>query len=271
MYEDVAIEEAAFVPRGRVFCIASAGCTAMALARSRQVTAVDINPAQLAYAEQRAAGGPPRVGSAERVVGVGRRLMALVGWRRRTVESFLALEQPQEQVIFWNRHLNSVGFRVAMDTLLSVAWLRWVYASPFLEVLPPHFGRVMRSRLESCWRTHPNRSNPYARALLLGEPPDAGRPLAREKIRFVCADAARFLESCAPASFDAFTLSNILDGAPGSYRQRLLAAVRRAAAPGAVVVLRSFAELHHGSTTNQAIRDRSILWGIVDVRPAQAM
>jgi hypothetical protein len=128
----------------------------------------------------------------------------------------------------------------------------------------------MRSRLESCWRTHPNRSNPYARALLLGEPSDPRHPPAREKIRFVCADAARFLESCAPASFDAFTLSNILDGAPGSYRQRLFAAVRRAGTPGAVVVLRSFAEPQHGATANQAMRDRSILWGIVDVRPLHA-
>ena len=70
---------------------------------------------------------------------------------------------------FWNRHLNSAGFRLAVDTLLSVAWLRFVYASPFLEVLPPRFGRVLRSRLERCWQMHPNRSNPYARALLLGD------------------------------------------------------------------------------------------------------
>ena len=32
MYEDPEIEHAAFAPGGRVFCIASAGCTAMRLA-----------------------------------------------------------------------------------------------------------------------------------------------------------------------------------------------------------------------------------------------
>ena len=267
MYEDAAIEAAAFAPGGRVFCIASAGCMAIALAPRHAVTAVDVNPVQLAYAEQRAAGGPMRMGSAERVVSFGRRLMALFGWRRQTIEAFLALEEPEEQMAFWNRHLNSAGFRVATDMLLSVAWLRSVYASPFLEILPPRFGRVMRRRLERCWKTHPNRTNPYARALLLGDASTPCRPGA-DSIRFVCADAAAFLESCPAGSFDGFTLSNILDGAPDGYRQRLLAAVCHAAAPDAVVVMRSFAEPPHESPTNRARNDRSILWGIVNVQPA---
>ncbi|MBV8828569.1 MAG: DUF3419 family protein, partial [Acidobacteriaceae bacterium] len=54
MYEDSAIEMRAFRPGSRVFCIASAGDTAIALARDHNVTAVDINPAQLEYARKRA-------------------------------------------------------------------------------------------------------------------------------------------------------------------------------------------------------------------------
>lgn len=271
MYEDAAIEEAAFAAGGRVFCIASAGCTAIELAPHHAVTAVDINPVQLAYAEQRANGGVMQIGSAERVVGVGRRLMALFGWRRRTIESFLELEHPDEQMAFWNRHLNSAGFRLATDTLLSLAWLRAVYAAPFLQVLPPRFGRVMRGRLERCWRTHPNRSNPYARALLLGDLPDNPRSARGNEIQFVCADAAAFLESCAPGTFDGFTLSNILDGAPDRYRRRVFAAVQRSGKADAVVVLRSFAEPQGDSPHNQATRDRSVLWGIVDVRPVHSL
>jgi S-adenosylmethionine:diacylglycerol 3-amino-3-carboxypropyl transferase len=235
------------------------------------VTAVDINPVQLAYAKQRAAGGPMRVGSAERLVGLGRRLLSLFGWRRRTLEAFLALDEPQEQMTFWNRHLNTAGFRIITDWLLSVAWLRAVYASPFLAILPPRFGRVMRTRLERCWSTHPNRTNRHARDLLLGDLPDSPPQPASHTVRFACADAAAFLESCAPASFDGFTLSNILDGAPESYHQRLFAAVRHAASPEATVILRSFAEPPHECTTNLARRDRSILWGLVDVRPVRAL
>ena len=267
MYEDAAIEESAFPAGGHVFCIASAGCTAIRLAPHHTVTAVDINPLQLAYAAQRAAGGAMQIGSAERLVGIGRRLMAAFGWRQRTLESFLDLERPDEQLAFWHRHLETTGFRLAVDTLLSLTWLRAVYAAPFLQVLPPQFGRVMRRRLARCWATHPNRTNPYARALLLGDRSEGARSDRRAQIRFVCADAAAFLESCAPGTFDGFTLSNILDGAPDEYRRRLFAAVQRAGTGDAVVVLRSFAEPHDESTDNQATRDRSVLWGIVDVRP----
>jgi Protein of unknown function (DUF3419) len=69
MYEDVAIEREAFVPGSRVFSIASSGCTAMALAADHEVTAVDINPVQLDYAQRRAAGAAAQVGVAERVMG----------------------------------------------------------------------------------------------------------------------------------------------------------------------------------------------------------
>ena len=56
MYEDAEIERVAFHGKGRVFSIASAGATALRLADQHEVVACDINPAQLAYAERRAAG-----------------------------------------------------------------------------------------------------------------------------------------------------------------------------------------------------------------------
>jgi S-adenosylmethionine:diacylglycerol 3-amino-3-carboxypropyl transferase len=271
MYEDVKIELAAFTPSSRVFCIASAGCTAMRLAERHRVTAVDINPVQLAYAQARVAGAPMRRGAAERLVAVGRTLLAPFGWRRRTLAAFLALDEPAEQIAFWRRHLDTRGFRWATDTLLSFTWLRAVYASPFLACLPERFGEVMRGRLERCFATHPNRTNVYARALLAGERTHTPRVPAARTIRFECADAADYLEQCAPASFAGFTLSNILDGAPPAYRARLFAAVRQAAAPDAVVVLRSIAEPAAATPTNVAARDRSILWGIVDVRRAEEL
>lgn len=270
MYEDSAIEDDAF-PTGRpVFCIASAGCTAIRLAARHDVTAVDINPVQLAYAEARAAGAPMRRGFAERLMDFGRLLLVPAGWRRRTLASFLALDDPVEQIAFWRRHLDTRGFRAATGLLFSVTGLRTVYAAPLLACLPARFGRVIRARLERTFAAHPNRTNVYVRALLAGELAEEPRAADLRPIRFACADAAAYLEQCAPGSFAGFALSNILDGADDAYRTRLVGAVRHAATDDAVVVRRSFSEPAAGAPTNLAARDRSALWGIVDVRPAAA-
>ncbi len=269
MYEDASIELDAFRCGGRVLCIASAGCTAMALAPRHEVVAVDINPVQLAYAARRFAGGRSESGAAERFMAFARSLAPLVGWRRSLVQAFLALHDPSEQTAYWRQHLDTPRFRAAFDGLLSLTALRRVYAAPFLECLPPRFGAVMRHRMERCFALHANRANPYARALLLGELPGEPPPPQAKDIRWVHADAADFLEREPAGSFTGFALSNILDGAGPSYRARLMAAVRRAAAADARVVLRSFGEppatLATRAVTDRAASDRAMLWGVVDV------
>jgi len=268
MYEDASIELNAFRPGSRVFCIASAGCTAMQLAPAHEVVAVDINPVQLAYAERRLNGDRGFRGRAERVMDFARFFAPLAGWWPSRVRTFVALDDPAEQMEYWQRQLNTWRFRTALDGLFSVTALRSVYSSPLLEFLPRRLGAVMRARMERCFARHPNRSNPYARSLLLGElSPDPPPPEAKN-IRLVHADAAGFLENEAPASFEGFTLSNILDGADDAYRQRLFAAIKRAAAPGATTVLRSFSDVDASSPANRAADDRAMLWGSVLVRPA---
>jgi S-adenosylmethionine:diacylglycerol 3-amino-3-carboxypropyl transferase len=271
MYEDAAIEWGAFQPAGRVFCIASAGCTAMKLARRHDVVAVDINPVQLAYAERRFAGDPGRHGAAERVVGFARAFSPAVGWSRSRLRAFLDLDDPVAQTAYWRQHLDSWRFRTAFDGLFSLTALRAVYASPFLDLLPPRFGAVMRQRMARCFARYANRTNPYARALLLGEFAEEVPPSEAKSIRLVHADAAAYLESESAGSFDGFALSNILDGADVAYERRLIAALKRAAAPGAVTVLRSFREPSIDVPTNHAAEDRAMLWGIVDVRPAATL
>ncbi len=274
MYEDSAIEQSAFRPGGRVFCIASAGCTALDLCDRHEVVACDINPVQLAYAEQRIRGAPAKEGTAERVMGFGRRMMPLAGWSSAALREFLALNDPAAQVEYWRAHLDTWRFRTGFDTLMSFTALRAVYAGPFLSFLPPRFGAVLRGRMERGFARHGNADNPYARALLQGEaaaPLSPTRAARAATIALVLSDAASHLEGCRPGSFDGFTLSNILDGAAASYRDRLLSAVRRAGAPGAVVVLRSFGEPTAALSTNRAEDDRSMLWGVVDARPVTAL
>ena len=264
-YEDSSIELRAFPSRSRVFCIAGAGCTARALAAAgHDVAAIDINPLQLRYAQSRAAGGPLRIGVAERLLGFGRHLAKLAGWSRANLEGFLNLSDLEEQVEYWDRRLDTQAWRFAVDRFLTPRLLGIGYASPFIRSLPRDFGPRLRERLRRTWATHPNRENPYAASLLLGRPPEEPKAPAFA-IQFVCSDAADFLECCPPAEFSAFSLSNIGDGASADYLRRLRIAIDRAAAPNAVVVARTFSEPAADTVTNWASLDRSALWGVVEV------
>ena len=271
MYEDAEIELRAFQPNGRIFCIASAGCTAMKLAVSHTVVAIDINPVQVAYVQERLRGAAIQRGSAERILAFAHTLGPLAGWHRRTVRTFLDLDDPEQQILYWRRHLDTRRFRAAFSFLFSRVVLRSVYSAAFLNVLPPNFGTILRARMERCFALHPNRRNPYSHALLLGDMPAARNAAEAPRIQLRCADAADFLERQPAASFTGFSLSNILDGANPAYAQRLLAAVQHAATPRATIVLRSFREPQCATETNHAAEDRAMLWGVVDVRQASAL
>ncbi len=271
MYEDASIELDVFEPGGRILCIASAGCTAMKLAPNHHVVAVDINPVQLEYASRRLEGDPGFRGKAERVMDFMRFFAPLAGWRTTRVHAFVELDDPVEQMEYWNRHLNTWRFRAALDALFSITALRSVYAPRFLDFLPKRLGKVMRSRMERCFARHPNRTNPYVRSLLLGELSSEAPPAETNRIQLVHADAASYLEDQPPGSFDGFTLSNILDGVDDAYRQRLFDAVKRAASPNAMTVIRSFGQTDAESPVNRAADDRSMLWGTVLVREANEL
>jgi hypothetical protein len=186
------------------------------------------------------------------------------------LDVFLDLPSCSEQVDYWDRELDTSNWRAMVDTLLAPRILRLCYRGPLLASLPSRFGPIIRGRLRQSWARHLNRLNPFASLLLVGRAlPSAER--AGSQIRFVCADAAEFLEGCARGSFDAFALSNVGDGASSAYIRRLHAAVEGAAAPGAIVILRSFAEPSGGMETNLAAMDRAMLWGVVAVCRADAL
>jgi S-adenosylmethionine:diacylglycerol 3-amino-3-carboxypropyl transferase len=270
MYEDAEIEREAFHRSGRIFCIASAGDTSMLLSQEHEVVACDINPVQLAYAQRRAGGALRETGDADRAMGFLRSFTPLTGWHKKQLQEFLALSDGPEQLDFWRTHLDTLRFRAGFNIILSRPILRMMYSSQFLSALPPRFGAILRKRLEKGIARHSNASNPYIHALLLGTQISSPGAIGSD-IEFVSGDAALVLESCKPGSFAGFTLSNILDGAAQTYRERLIRAVHRAATPDAAVILRSFAEPSVPALTNHAERDRSMLWGVVDIRSVNSL
>jgi S-adenosylmethionine:diacylglycerol 3-amino-3-carboxypropyl transferase len=275
MYEDPEIEARAF-PRGsQVFAIASAGCTAIRLALDHEVTAVDLNPVQLAYAQRRADGAPRETGAAERMMRRGRNAFPLIGWTRQRFDKFFAMRDTQKQIAYWKSTLDTQRFRRAFDTVTSQALLRLIYDAQFLARMPRRIGPVLRRRMERCWSLHPNATNPYARALFLDVAEShaevAPRSMHPSALRFVCADAAAYLESCPSGSFNAFTMSNIFDGATPPYQARLIQAMKHAAAKEAIGVIRSFAEPELDWPANHAATDRSLLWGIVQIAPVSSL
>src|SRR6202011_3443401 len=199
MYEDWTIEAEVLPAAGRVFCIASAGCTSLALAaRGLSVTAVDINPAQVDYVRARRQGAPPRAGTADWFFAAGRRALPLMGLRRSRLRRFLELADPSAQVRFWRAHLDTLRFRAALAMAINPLALRAIYSSTFVRVLPHRFDRIIRARLERCWARHPNRTNPYAWRFFLGmDPPGEARTLpspatgggkeVADRIELVCA------------------------------------------------------------------------------------
>ncbi len=269
MHEDWSVEARLFPARSRVFCIGSAGCTALALASlGHRVTAVDINPAQVDYLRARLAGAQTRDGRVDGLMRRLRRVATLAGYRRPMLHAFLSMSDPEAQGRFWRWQLDTCVMRGALTMLTHPRVLRRFYAPPFVDLLPPRMDRILRQRLARGWRTHPNRDNPYAWRLLLGEePPHRDTALALPVHQPIVArgDAAGYLETCPPGSFDAFTLSNILDGATDAYRHRLAAAIRHAAAPGAVVLHRTLLEPVDERAGELAAEDRSMLWGGIEL------
>ncbi|CAL9450345.1 hypothetical protein SUDANB121_02443 [Nocardiopsis dassonvillei] len=268
MYEDPRVELRAFPPApARVLCIASAGDTAAALSRAGyDVTAIDVNPVQLAYARARLDGGAPAVaGSAELMLAAGRRAaaLALPAWRPAPLDAFLGLDDPPVQSSWWRTRLDGPGLRLLMGAALRpVGLLAATLAPGFRHVVPARFDAALRSRTARVVARHPNNDNPLLAALLAGRPADPPAPALRPgPVRWLAGDIAEHLESVPARTYDAVTLSNVLDGPGPAYRRRLRAAVERAVRPGGTAVLRSVGGTPGSAAAERAAEERCPLWG----------
>lgn len=256
MYEDHGVELSVFPPGARVLTIASAGDTTAALAAAgHRVTAVDINPVQLAYARQRLAGGPTRTGSAERVLNAGRAAVRalLPAWRPAAMTDFLQLTDVAAQAAYWRDELDRPAFRALLSAALRP--LAAVLPRGLREVAGGRLDAILRRRVADALGSYPNASNQWARQLFLGAYPD---PLPVADVDWVCADVVDHLASVPAGWYGAASLSNILDGPP---LDGLAAALRRAV--HGPVVIRTFGD--RSPLPGRRIPDRALLWGSATV------
>ncbi|PDP85630.1 hypothetical protein CQJ94_21150 [Glycomyces fuscus] len=269
MYEDPRVETRAFpAAPARVLCVASAGDTAAALASAGyDVTAIDVNPVQLAYARARLDGDTPAVaGSAELMLAAARRTAAacLPRWRAEALRGFLDLDDPRVQLRWWRTRLDSPGLRLLMGAALRPAGVLTAALAPgFRHVVPARFDTELRARVARVVARHPNADNPLLAELLAGGSPRprAEAPPLRATVRFVLGDVAEHLEAVPAGSYDAVTLSNVLDGPGAAYRRRLRTAVERAVRPGGTAVLRSVGGTGGTAAAARASEERCPLWG----------
>jgi len=267
MFEDEALELAEVPRHARVFAIASAGCTALALARrGHEVLAVDVNPEQVAYVRRRLAGGPLEAGQVDLNLRRLREFSRWAGLSPSAWDEFLNARRCDEQLDLWRTKFLRGPRHWFLRAALSKVCLRLFYPACFVACLPERCAEVFLGRIERTLARIPNRSNPWMQRLWgAPEMPAASTPMTG-RVSLACADAAEFLEAQPRGSFQAFTLSNVLDGAGPDYAARLWAAIRNAAAPGAVAILRSLGQPQDELARIRAARERSALWGGVYVR-----
>ena len=198
------------------------------------------------------AGGLNRCGVIERVS----RAIALalpLAFGARRVRRMFAFRDLEKQRAYYRDSWDKSLWRAAFSFLLSAPILRLLYARGFTSQIPPRFASQIKSRVDEVFTRFPAATNAYLWQTFRGRVPlrDEAMPLylqrenlaaVRENFSSIVlrhADAATYLEAQTASSIDFFALSNILEVTTVEYAQRLSRAVHRAAAPHAMLCLRS--------------------------------
>lgn len=271
-YEDERIEIEAFGTPGRVCVIAASGETAAALAAvGHRVVAIDINSAQLAYARGRLLGAPTMIGTVERLMDVGRRAVATAspGWRLSRLLPVLASADPQESLHYWDAALDTKPLRALLASSLRPGpALAQLMQPEFAAFVPYAFDRVIRERLRRGLGRHGMAGNRFAWRLLAGREPSEwtfAQPANGGRVHWQVSDIVRHLEQLPAGHYDGLSLSNVTDGAPPEFAERLSQAAHHAVRPGAPIVWRTLAEPRAHQAIGLAEADASLIWGRVMV------
>jgi S-adenosylmethionine:diacylglycerol 3-amino-3-carboxypropyl transferase len=211
-------------------------------------------------------------------------------WPDGVWRALLSAGSMDEQRELLATHFAGGRFRVALEMLLSRSMHELFYPpSIFAHVAEHDFARVFARRFGERVMAEPMRGNYFLSQLIFGEylldvpggaPPyltQKGYAEARRnlhKLRLVTGALQEVLDPSMRA--DALFLSNVLDWASEEQTARIGDGVRRAARPGAVVVVRhmlgrsglpaSFGARFDAAASAEALRaERALLYGAVSV------
>ena len=180
-----------------------------------------------------------------------RGLRWLIG--RRAVRALLRAQSAQQQREIWQNLANRKRFGALFSLALHPLILRAFYGKALRARLPLDLGKRVRHNIEHTLLELPIERNPYLISLLRGRlardennwpialRPDSFGPIQSrlDNLTLNCADATNWLNAQAEGSIDFFGLSNVVEAIEASSAEKLLRAVARAAAPDALICVRT--------------------------------
>jgi len=175
----------------------------------------------------------------------------------RRVRTLLGFDDLGAQRLYLERHWDDAAWRSLFAVACSAPVVRLLFGDPAYcaqAALPA--GRLLHARMGALLERVLARESFMVGLVLSGAlPPEDLPPHLTEEghrtirarlsgLEVVTAEVTSLLEACPPGRFDRFSLSDVSSFLDRAGFVRLLAAVARAAAPGARVVLRQFLTRH---------------------------
>jgi len=227
--------------------IASAGCTALALAPrvQRRLWALDTAPAQTAYVEQRLRGRSPLPdGRLELMLERGRTLLEWLGVSRADLFRMVNDPEPARRLAIYERLFEQGKAGRWLRRCMGPTVIGFMVRLPLGPVLPTNAVDELFSKLKRAIGRPDAPANPYLWQLVCGcDPPDwhlpSLPPHEAKNVEVVTADFIEWSRQASAGDLDFLALSNILELASGTTWQRVLAGASRLLRPGGVALVRS--------------------------------
>jgi S-adenosylmethionine:diacylglycerol 3-amino-3-carboxypropyl transferase len=175
---------------------------------------------------------------------------------KKRVEKFLLMDNPEQQLLYFNKYWDNWQWRLALNIAFSKSFLSLGFGKAAIDALPENLTETMTQRLQRAFTKFPNRTNRFLWETMLSDLPteveerfpiylqkssfaNVQNGIAHGKINWHHADAVAWLKEQESHSIDFFGLSNILEIVKSDYGKTLSEEIARTAKSGAVICVRA--------------------------------